>query len=58
MKQDSSGSTVSGCKLDDRALIPGRERDLSVHHCVQTAYGIHSASYTMSIEDEAAVSWC
>jgi len=33
--------------LDDRDSIPGRGRDSSLRHLVQTGFGTHSSSYTM-----------
>jgi hypothetical protein len=38
-----------GCELDDLGFIPGRSRDFSLRHRVQTDSGVHSTSYPMCI---------
>jgi hypothetical protein len=38
---------AAGYGLDGRSSIPGRARDSSVLHSVETGSGAHPASYTM-----------
>jgi hypothetical protein len=48
--RDSSGSTVSGYGLEDRAIVvrsPAGAKDFSSILCVQTGSGAHPASCTM-----------
>jgi hypothetical protein len=33
--------------MDDRGSIPGRDREFSLRHCVQTGSAAHPASYPM-----------
>jgi hypothetical protein len=45
--QDRSVGIEMSYRLDRLSLIPGRERDFSLHHSVDTGSGAHPASYTM-----------
>jgi hypothetical protein len=48
MIRDKSSSTVIGYGLGDRGSIPDRQRDLSLHHHVETGSGEYPAPYPNS----------
>jgi hypothetical protein len=53
----SSGSLVSGCGLDDRAIevrSPAGAKDISSSLCVQTGFEAHPASCTMGTGGKSA----
>jgi hypothetical protein len=37
--------------MDNRGSVPGRDRDFSLHHHIQTSAEAKSASYAMDTED-------
>jgi hypothetical protein len=43
--RDSSVSIATGYLLEDRGPIPGKDKRISLFHCIQTSSRAHSASY-------------
>jgi hypothetical protein len=45
---DSSVGIATGYRLNGRGSVPGRTKDVSLLHSVQTRSGAHQASYPVS----------
>jgi hypothetical protein len=49
--RDSSVGIATGYGLDDRGSIPGRVRNFSVFHSIQSGSGYNPVSYLMDTND-------
>jgi hypothetical protein len=45
--RDSSVGIAASCRLDSPGSVPGKARDSSLLHSIQTGSGAHPASYPM-----------